>query len=368
MPKHAYITDRRRLAEACESLADEAVIAVDTEFFWERTYYPILGLVQLATESGGCFLIDCVAIHDLSVIAPLLESGNIIKILHDAPQDLGILARATGAGPRNIFDTRTSAGFCGFESICSLQNLLKQALDIDIPKSETRSNWIRRPLSESQLEYAADDVLHLPALREHLIQRCKDSAAAKWMDEENALLEQPDCYSERNPRDMFRRVKGHSRLNARQLAAWREIKARQRDLPRNRILRDATLVEMARKMPASSREAKAVSDFPAKMPPGVVNELLAAITRAQKCPETDCPRPEEIDTATRITLRERAKLLLEHVRDECEKHGIDPALVASRADAETLILNLDKGESPAPKFSQSWRREIVRDWPHAPGN
>jgi len=131
-------------------------VALDTEFVWERTYYPRLGLIQLALSDEDCFLIDPLAIKDLTPLGKLLNDAKVVKILHDAPQDLTILSRVTGAVPQNIFDTRISAGFSGLSSTISLADLISVLLDINLAKTETRTNWLKRPLDPSQIDYALE--------------------------------------------------------------------------------------------------------------------------------------------------------------------------------------------------------------------
>ena len=234
VPEAELITTSAGLEQVVERLQHADAVAVDTEFFWERTFYPILGLVQLATADGACWLIDTVRIKDIRALGPVLASPEVTKVLHDAPQDLGILARATGALPQTVFDTRLACGFAGFNSTSSLQALLRQALGIELSKAETRSDWLRRPLSANQVRYAADDVLHLLPLREFLLARCASDAVRGWLSEDLARLDDPELYRDRDPRLMYLRVKGSSRLEARQLAilrelgAWREEEARQR--------------------------------------------------------------------------------------------------------------------------------------------
>jgi len=365
LSQYQLITADERLKEICTRLSDEPVIAVDTEFFWERTYYPILGLIQLATASGECFLLDTVKLQNLKALAPVLENPSSVKILHDAPQDLGILAKATAASPVNIFDTRLAAGFGGFESTCSLQKLLKEVLDIDLPKAETRSNWVKRPLTESQLKYAADDVLHLPELREKLIAGCNKEVALNWMREELKALDSTSIYQERDPKEMFLRVKGSARLNQRELAilrelaAWRENKARWRDLPRNRILRDPTLIDIARKSPNSVQAIKSTNDFPSKMPMGVILEILQTIKAGALCPDEECPETIGIDPEKRAGLKSQTNVLLEQIRIECEKYSVDPAIVASRADVEGFIMNTGTDGDSGRKLNTGWRKEVI---------
>ena len=127
-------------------------VALDTEFVWERTYYPQLGLIQIALSDEDCELIDPTAIDDLSPLGDLLSDRKVVKILHDAPQDLAILLQATGTPAQNVFDTRHAAGFADLPATLSLSNLIKELLDIDLPKTETRTNWLQRPLKQEQID------------------------------------------------------------------------------------------------------------------------------------------------------------------------------------------------------------------------
>jgi len=142
------ITTKEQLAKLVSRARKTDAIALDTEFVWERTYYPQLGLIQVALSDEDCHLIDPCALTDLSPLGDLLSDRSVVKILHDAPQDLFILSRATGAAPQNIFDTRLAAGFANLPATLSLGSLIKNILDIDLPKTETRTNWLQRPLTD----------------------------------------------------------------------------------------------------------------------------------------------------------------------------------------------------------------------------
>ncbi|MDD2598307.1 MAG: HRDC domain-containing protein [Kiritimatiellae bacterium] len=364
MQKIEIVTTPKRLKEVSNLILQTSAVAVDTEFFWERTFYPILGLVQIATADGACWLVDAVTMPDISDLAPLLESESLVKVLHDAPQDLGILAQATGAAPHQIFDTRVAAGFAGFDSTCSLQSLLRETLKIEISKDETRSNWLRRPLHENQLRYAADDVLHLLPLREHLIQACSSDTVRGWLAEECAQLNKPEVYQERDPRMMYLRVKGSSRLNARQLAvlreitAWREEVAHQRDWPRGHVLRDPILIEIAQMAPTDVVDLMNLPDFPQRMPAEVVAALMDAVERGSELPDELCPQPDEITFATRRSLQSGAKRLLSQIRNRCAKYGIDPALVASRSDVESFLVHDHNSDQPH-RLTQGWRKILL---------
>lgn len=362
------ITTAERLEQLAAELLKAEAIAADTEFFWERTFYPVLGLVQLAT-ADGCWLVDTVSLRDIRALGPVLESSSVTKILHDAPQDLGILARAAGATPRAIFDTRLAAGFAGLESTCSLQSLLRETLDVEISKAETRSNWLQRPLSPSQLRYAADDVIHLIRARDILLAHCSSNTVRDWLDEELARLDDPAAYQERDPRQMYLRVKGSARLGARQLAVlreladWREREARGRDWPRAHVLPDDLLVALALKAPADRQAYGEVQGLPRNIPDAVVSDMLAAVAHGLALPDSECPAPaENADLASKRALKPASDRLLTHLAAACGQLGIDPSLVASRAEADDYVRRLGQGTADGHPLTRGWRRNLIADF------
>lgn len=363
------ITTADRLERLAGQLLHADAVAVDTEFFWERTFYPILGLVQLATGDGACWLIDTVRLRDIRALGPVLAAPSVTKVLHDAPQDLGILARATGALPRTVFDTRLAAGFAGYGATCSLQALLREALGIDLSKAETRSDWLRRPLSANQLRYAADDVLHLIALREALLARCASDTVRGWLKQDLERLDDPSAYQERDPRLMYLRVKGGARLDARQLAllrelaAWREQEARQRDWPRGHVLSDDLLVALALRPPADRAALAGVPGFPQTMPGDVALHLLNALKLGASVPEDECPAPSGNTFAAKRALKAESDRLLAEIGAACKAHAIDPALVASRADADAYVQQRDHGLDAKHPLASGWRHALVGTFP-----
>ncbi|MEW6750042.1 MAG: HRDC domain-containing protein, partial [Candidatus Latescibacterota bacterium] len=230
-------------------------VALDTEFVWESTYYPRLGLVQLGLDDGTCHLVDAVALPDLAPLAEIIAAADLPKILHDAPQDLTILRRATGASPRNVFDTRCAAGLAGLSSTSSLLQLASTVLGVELDKTASRTNWLQRPLSPAQARYAVEDVRCLPPLRDALLARIRRLGRESWLREELLALDDPRLYEERDPREQYQRIKGAGRATPRELAvlrelaAWREEEARRSDRPRGRILSDDVLLHLARRKP-----------------------------------------------------------------------------------------------------------------------
>ncbi len=188
--------------EALESLVERALtaecVALDTEFVWERTYYPRLGLVQVGFAEDDSALIDAAAFPDLAPLGRVLAAPSVVKILHDAPQDLTILRRATGAYPKNIFDTRRAAGFVGLSATLSLGDLLRETLGVSLTKTEARTDWLRRPLSANQQTYAHDDVRFMPAARAELLARARQRHREAWLHEELAAYDDPALYKEKD--------------------------------------------------------------------------------------------------------------------------------------------------------------------------
>ena len=362
------ITSVSGLEQASQEWQDSPVLALDTEFFWERTFYPILGVVQVATGKDRCWLVDAVQMRDLSALGPVLAAQGVTKILHDAVQDLGILKRAAGTAPCAIFDTRLAAGFAGLSSTCSLQSLLLDVLGIELAKVETRSDWLRRPLRPAQLRYAAEDVVHLPELRERLLARCESDRVRGWLLAEQTRLDDPANYDDREPREMYRRVKGHARLSARQLAvlrevaAWREQEARRRDWPRGHVLDDDVLIALACHAPPNRNALGSIAGWPERLPTDVADAVLAAVACGADLPADACPAPtKRMGPSAGRALKARTERLLDQVRRACAVFRIDPALVASRADIEICAQQEAQSATPDHPLARGWRKELLAE-------
>ena len=349
-----------------EALVNRALnapcVGIDTEFVWEQTYYPRLGIVQVGLSENDCHLIDAVTLSDLSPLGTLLSDPHTVKILHDAQQDLWILRRITDAIPCNIFDTRCAAGFMGLSSNLSLGNLLRLCLNIQLPKTETRTNWLRRPLSNNQHAYALNDVRYLPALREHLLTDIQRRGRENWLAEELHQYDVAKLYDDRAPEEQYTRVKGAGRLSrrdmaiVRELAAWREQKARQADRPRAWIIRDDALVQIARRKPQSIQLLKRLRGIPRSAINQYGNNLLNAVQRGLAIDEKNCPpisppvRPDPFDDA-------RLDLAMAFLRGRCLSEGIDIAMVASRTEVKEFI-SPQKNATDNPLHT-GWRREFL---------
>lgn len=350
------------LQDVVKEAQQAACVALDTEFVWEETYYPRLGIIQLGWSESDCFLIDAVALDDLSPLGHLLADKNTVKILHDAQQDLWILKHATGMTAQMVFDTRSAAGFAGMSSTLSLSNLLRMCLDVQLPKTETRTDWLQRPLSDEQLDYALDDVRYLPALREHLLRAICKRGREAWLDDEMTLYDDASLYDDRDPDVQYQRVKGIGRLSrhelavVRELAAWREAEAKVRDVPRNRVLGDDAFIEIARRKPHKLDDLQRLRRVSGRDLSRYGEVLLSAVKRGMTLDERDCPsafdggRPNPFDDA-------RLDLAMAFMRGRCLADGLDIPLVASRSDVKDVVAHGEKGRHS--RLLGGWRYDFL---------
>lgn len=356
------IDSPQALAELVRHLRGHAHVALDTEFVWERTYYPRLGLVQIGLSREEVHLVDAVALPDLGPLAPLLEDEGVVKLLHDAQQDLTILRRASGANPVRVFDTQRGAGLAGLSATVSLQDLVAETTGVRLGKGETRSDWLRRPLSKRQLDYALDDVRYLPEAFEALAGRLRASGRLGWAEEEMARYDDPGLYEDDDPRERYHHVRGRARRGfspldyavLRELAAWREAEARKRDRPRGHIVPDDALLEAARRRPRSEGELGEVRALSEAARRRYGAALLRAVEAGLAVPEAERPEPP-VRRAPDEGAAARADLALALLKGRCLREGVDAGLVATRAEVEGLVQEAGR-ESP---LLQGWRKEFV---------
>jgi len=250
-----FIDSDLDLTQHCEQLKGCSWLAVDTEFERVSTYYPELCLVQVGTGKTTA-VIDPLAINHLEPLYDVLYDPSITKVFHAARQDLEIFFHIKGELPYPLFDTQIAVALLGYDKQLSYANLVNEILGVTLAKTQTRTNWKRRPLSYNQLEYAADDVIYLGQVYEFLLSRLNEAGKLSLLEEECKSLANPEIYQP-DPNTMWQKIREAKRLEGKllnvlqQLAAWREITARAENQPRKWILQDHTLVEMARSLPAS---------------------------------------------------------------------------------------------------------------------
>lgn len=355
------IDTKEELAHICRKARDAGLVGLDTEFVWERTYYPLLGVVQISIDKEQCYLVDTVGLDDFEPLAEILANQKVVKILHDAPQDLTILKRLTGASPLNVFDTRVGAGFIGYRASLSLQDLTKHLLGLSLEKTETRTDWLKRPLSEKQVEYALDDVRWLPSIREHIIERAAKNGREAWMEQELSLLDDPATYGARDPEEQYTRVKGAGRVSGRDLGtlqavtAWRERTAEHLDIPRRHVVSDEVLVAVSKARPTILSKLKQIRLI---LPPvidrhgqGILDAVAEGADR----------KPQSLSKTEQSTPKDdvRVEFGLAFVRGRALDEGVDPALIGSRSDVRDAVLSGASGHER--RLMSGWRRDFVGD-------
>ena len=346
------------LAEFCRRQAKADFITVDTEFMRDKTYWPQLCLVQIAGSDEAAAIDPLAPGIELAPLFELMSAPDVLKVFHAARQDIEIFVNMAGAVPAPLFDTQVAAMVCGFGDAVSYETLAGKLAGAHIDKSSRFTDWAHRPLTERQLRYALTDVVPLRTVYEKLAQRLAKNDRTHWLTEEMAVLTDPGTYRQ-DPADAWRRFKLRSNNRkllalVRELAAWRETAAQQRNLPRNRVLRDESILEIAAHAPATAAELGRTRGLGKNFAEGRMGaEVLAAIQRVLAMPESDYPAPPpRRDPPPGIgPLVDLLRVLL---KLRCEEHDVAQKLVADTEDLELIAADDD-----APvRALQGWRAEL----------
>jgi ribonuclease D len=352
------IADSAALAEFCRNQMRADYVTVDTEFIRDNSYWPQLCVVQIAGPADAALIDPLVPGMDLQPILELLANREVLKVFHAARQDVEIFFHLTGRVPQPIFDTQVAAMVCGFGEQASLETLAQRLAGISIDKSSRFTDWSHRPLSERQIRYALDDVVHLRPIYERLREQLEQNRRASWLEDEMALLTDPATYRV-DPGDAWRRLKvraGKPRFLAvlKEVAAWREEEAQRRDMPRNRLIRDEALLEIAAHAPTNVQDLARTRGLSRGVAEGRFGQgLIAAVERALAKPEADWPKPEPKPILPQ-GLAPLIDLLRVLLKSKCEAAGVAQKLVASAADLEAIAAD-DQAEVPA---LTGWRRKL----------
>jgi ribonuclease D len=336
------------LSELLEHVAHARILALDTEFVRERTYYPELCVVQVATEEVIA-AVDCLAEIDLDPLFDLLTADDKVWVLHSARQDLEVLYYRTGRLPQQLIDTQIAAGLNGMPAQIGLQGLLAEVLAVDIGKQHTRADWSRRPLTDALKEYALDDVRYLLAAWSKLEEQLTDLGRLAWFHED--CERQLGLPIEPDTAQLFDKVKGTGSLRgerraaAHALVAWREDRAKSQNRPRRWILSDEHLVRIATRLPRTAAELNEIRELPPRLVARSGAALLAAIEGAGQV--EDAPRAPTPD-------RNVVKALQTAVRDLAARLGIQPELLATRRDIARMAAELSPDSLPS-----GWRSSVL---------
>ena len=359
--KTRTITTSEDLLQFCATFGDEQFITVDTEFIRERTYFPQLCLMQVAT-SKEAVAIDPIAgpEMDLQPLYDAFSNERLMKVFHACKQDIEIFVHHSGIIPYPLYDTQIAAMVCGYGESISYENLVSDIVGASLDKASRFTDWARRPLSDRQLVYALDDVIHLRVIYEKLRAQIAADGRDSWIAEEMNDLASIGNYRVDTNRAWVRlKVKSRSPLvlqTLRAAAGWREDMAAKKDVPRQRILKDDWVVQVAMQMPKTVEELLEVRGINSQLSKESMASLIEALTLAYSAPPESFPTPEERDKpmpAAQEACLDQLKLLL---RQKAEDYHTVPRLVADKEELEAVV----RGKLPLEKahFGHGWRYEI----------
>jgi ribonuclease D len=352
------ITTTAQLAAACLRLAAHPYVTVDTEFMREATFWPILCLIQMAGPEDEVIVDPLAPGIDLKPFYALMADERVVKVFHAARQDVEIVKVQAGIIPKPLFDTQVAAMVCGFGDAVSYATLAKDLAGADIDKSSRFTDWARRPLSQKQLVYALGDVTHLRKVYKALADEIEKAGRTRWLDEELAILSDPSSY-ETLPEDSWRRLKikvrGRKSLAALiELAAWRERQAQAQNVPRNRIIRDEALYDIANQLPTETAQLSGLR---------TLSEGFARSARAKDVVEAvkrglarDPKTLPEISGGGSLPAEKAAlvELLRVLLKATAARHRVAPRLIAATEDLERIALDTE----PNVPALRGWRREM----------
>ncbi len=352
-----YINTTEKLDQLCRQIIQEPWIALDTEFLREKTYYPQFCLLQIATpEWVAC--VDPIALPDLDKLFDAIYQPDIVKVLHSCRQDLEIFYQITGKVPGPVFDTQIAAPLLGFQENPGYAMLVSSFLNINLSKAHTRTDWSVRPLSDAQVQYAADDVIYLCKIYQMMCEQLEKLGRLKWLEHDFELLKDTELY-QISPANAWLKIRGKNKLTGKQLsivqalAEWREETAQKIDRPRNWLVRDDMLLELAKLQPETEEELAKVRNINERL----VNRHGKVICRLINDAKERAPVPlYEQGRPPKRTQQQEAILdvLTAVVRIRADENSLNPVVLATRKDLEKLIY--DGTDNPV---LQGWRYSMV---------
>ncbi len=353
----AVVTTNEALSAACERMARHPFVAVDTEFHRETTFWPILCLVQLASDEEA-IAVDALAPGlDLEPVFALMANPAVVKVFHAARQDVEIFWKLAGVVPAPMFDTQVAAMVCGFGEQVSYSELARSLARAHVDKSSRFTDWQRRPLAKAQIDYAIGDVTHLREIYKSLDAKLHATGRRDWLDDEMKVLTSAETY-EQHPERAWERFQNRARKPRdlavlMELCAWREAEAQARDVPRARVLKDDALIEIALAAPRTAAELAGLRASPRGLERARAGEeVLAAIERALARDPKTLPKLErERRGAAAAATVELLKVLL---RQASEESGVAAKMIATVDDLEAIARS-DRAVVPA---LQGWRRKL----------
>lgn len=353
-----YIASQEELVSFVERSRTSEVLAIDTEFLREKTYYPKLCLIQMATDSESV-IIDPFAVDDLSALVDLFVNEDIVKVFHAGYQDLEIIQYEIGQLPRPIFDTQVAAALLGQTQQIGYAALVHAICGVKLRKLDSFTDWSARPLTESQLEYAECDVTYLPKMYRAMKEELESKGRLHWLDDDFAEMSEESTYV-CDERERFRKLKHIMQLSrrqmaaAREMAAWREIEARKRNVPRKWVLTDEQIVEACKREPRRIDDlfmVRGVRERVTTRDARVLIELVVAAldSSPDAWPEIVQPTKSEPNVDSQVDL------LMSIVRLRAKENGIAIPTLASHND----LVAIARGHCEDVDILKGWRKELI---------
>ncbi len=351
------IDKAEQLTELCQRIQSEPWIAIDTEFLREKTYYPVFCLLQIATPEW-VVCVDPIAIADLSELFDAINNPKIIKVLHAYRQDLEIFYQITGKVTYPVFDTQIAAPLLGFQENPGYAMLVSNFLNVNLSKAHTRTDWSIRPLSQAQIQYAADDVIYLCKIYLKMCQQLEEFGRLDWLEKDFELLKNTELY-QISPENAWLKIKGKNKLTGTQLSImqalseWREQTAQSENRPKNWLIRDDLILELAKLKPETVAELikfRGMNERTARRYGKIICNLINEAKNKVPIPLNDKTK------ATKKTQPQEAVLdvLTAIVRMRAHENSMNPMILASRKNLEKLLLD-DEDNS----LLQGWRYSMV---------
>ena len=358
-----FIDTPDAVAVLAETLSGAPWIAIDTEFLRERTYRPELCLLQIATggPNNTVACIDPLAVDNIDPLLDVIYEPSTLKVLHAAGQDLEIFYWLRGEVPQNLFDTQVAAPLMGFAEQIGYGNLVSEVLNIELSKSHSRADWSRRPLPPKQLQYAADDVIYLSQMYPVMRNKLQQLGRLDWLDQEWLDMTRPEIY-EKPADEMWKRLRHIEKLKgprlsiAQQLCSWRELTARKENLPRNWLMKDETITDLAKQMPDDLAELKHVRGLSTGTIKHHGQTLVDTINRAREIAPEKLQIPKR---KSKLTPAQDAALdaLTAVTRLYANDLEINASILAPRKSLEDLL----RGDRDTNVVTQGWRGSLIGD-------
>lgn len=352
-----FIDNQESLTAICQQFTQSEFLALDTEFVRQTTYYPILALIQIC-DGQQIAIIDPLAINDLSPLMTVLYNKNIPKAIHSARQDMEIFYYLNQSIPDALFDTQVCAALLGYGEQIGYATLVKQLLNVDLDKSQTRTDWLKRPLTQKQIDYAADDVRYLAKI--YPLQKDKLTVLGRqnWLDDDFQFLSSNSTYAP-SPDTIWRKTKGINKLKKQKLAilknlaALREELAIEQNRPRRRVITDDVLIELSANPPATINELHECNGLSYKFLQYNGETILSLIQKGLNTSDNDCP---QLPVSIKLSQKDEAlaDCLMAIVHLSAHNNNISPRCLCSRKELESLI----KGQRDLAILS-GWRNELI---------